>query len=386
MATYGSATQQMKNIGAAAVAQPEEIRERRTAAEDVLGSLQADIGKEGTYDIPSSLTPSPVAPTAPPSAGKLSKDGYNFANARAVKHYDKLIKKGYTADEAIEQIGGDKAMSEDSIFKTSKTGVSSAGAGGSKIGQQTISLDKDKAKAQIESGSMFRQVSRMTAESEQLLARTGPLYDEMMRSTQLPIIEGAAAAARENTEMLRSAMARGGSARRDAFEAIGKIRAQDNINMQKGQALAQAHLNMDMWARENAKNVINFATGWSQNQAGIRESYQAAMDNAAALMDSKALPLMFTTAQKAQEYREAQSAQSRNKVNSWITGVLGIAEGVMTAYRGGDASGVNAQFASIGGAVKRGATSAYNSVFGSDADNADQTQYSGDNAGDNGNA
>lgn len=375
----------MQNIGATAVAQPEEIRERRTAAEDFKGGIDADLGAPGTYGpaatnpIPPTAQPNPNAPTAPPNttapSSLLSKDGFSFSNKNVVKKYDSLIKKGYSSDDIQKIIGGDQMQSEDSIFSQTKTGVGSAGYAGGKIGQTTTELNKDKAKAQVEGSSAFRQVSQMMAESEQLLSRSGPLYDEMIQSTQLPIIEGAAAAARENTENLRQAMARGGSARRDAFEAIGKIRAQDQINVQKGQALAQAHMNLDMWARDNAKNVINFAQGWSSNLAGVREQYQSAMDNAAALMDSKALPIMFDTANKAQEYREAQSAQSRGKVNRWITGVLGLAEGVMTAYRGGDASGVNAQFNNIGGAVVSSAQSAgsgmmsagkgvYDSIFG----------------------
>lgn len=381
MATYGTAVQSMQNIGATAVAQPEEIRERRTAAEDFKGSIDADLGRPGSYDLPTTTQPSPIAPAAPPPSGPssaptpggglLSKDGFRFSNKAAIKRYDKLIKQGYSTEEARSIMGEEKMTSEDSIFKKTKTNVGAAGYSGSNIGQMTTSIDQDKAKAQVEGSSAFRQVSRMMAESEQLLARQGPLYDEMIQSTQLPIIEGAASAARENTEMLRQAMARGGSARRDAFEAISKIRAQDNINMQKGQALAQAHMNLDMWARDNAKNVINFAQGWSSNLAGVRESYQHAMDNAAALMDSSALPIMFNTANKAQEYREAQSAQSRGKVNRWITGVLGLVEGVMTAYRGGDASGVNKQFSEIGSTVSSAASSAgsmaqqgINSIFG----------------------
>lgn len=387
MATFGTAVQSMQNIGATAVAQPEEIRERRTAAEDLKGSIDADLGAPGTFGpnvIPPTAQANPNAPVAPPSTSApsslLSKDGFSFSSKNIVKKYDKLIKKGYSTEDIQKIIGGDVMRSEDSIFTATKTGTSSAGYAGDKIGQQTIALDKNKAKAQVEGSSAFRQVSQMMAESEQLLSRSGPLYDEMIQSTQLPIIEGAAAAARENTENLRQAMAKGGSARRGAFEAIAKIRAQDQINVQKGQALAQAHMNLDMWARDNAKNVINFAQGWSSNLAGIREQYQTAMDNAASLMDSKALPIMFDTANKAQEYREAQSAQSRGKVNRWITGVLGLVEGAMTAYAGGDASGANASFANIGGAVASGAekagsslmsagSNAYNSVFGGQPSN-----------------
>jgi hypothetical protein len=224
-------------------------------------------------------------------------------------------------------------------FESTKTGTSGiAGEGG----QRTIALNKDAAKAQIESSSAFRQVSRMMAESEQMLARKGPLYDEMIRSTQLPIIEASASAARENTENIRRAMARGGAARRDAFEAVTRIRSQENLNMQRGQALAKAHTEMDLWARKNATQVMNFAQGWASNQAGIRESYQSAMDSATQLMAESSIPFMFGAAQKEQEYRDAASAQRRGKVMRQINSVIGVASSIVSvvgAFYGGRGAG-----------------------------------------------
>ena len=293
MARYGTVKSQMKELSATASQQPEEIRERRTQAEDVLGTLESDIGKAGTYDFPSG----PVA-TAPTS---LTGDSF--------------------------RLGGD-------VFKETDTrlGIGATGGAGS---TKTISLDKEKALGQMESSSAFRQVSRMMAESEQMLARSGPLYEDMMRSTQLPIIEGSAAMARENTENIRKAMQRGGSARRDGFAAIAKIRAQEASNVARGQALAKAHTEMDLWARNNAKEVIDFAHGWATNQAGIRESYQSAMDSATQLMSQSALPFVFGASQKEQEYRDAASAQNRGKVMKQITGVLGVVGSVVSMVYGG---------------------------------------------------
>jgi len=314
--------------------QPNEIRERRTAAEDTLAGITADLGKPGTYSLPASQDPNapsaaPTSPTADAPDDLLTRDNVTFNRKEDTKRYDKLLKKGYSKDQAIGMIPGAVDNTQDSIFTKQTTKAEGAGTGFGAVGK-TTKLDPNKAKAKLESSSMFRQVSLMTAESEQLLNRTGPLYDEMMKSTQLPIIEGAAAAARENTENLRQAMARGGAARTAAFAAVQKIRAQNQINVQKGQALAQAHLNLDMWARDNAKNVINFATNWAQNQAGIRESYQKAMDHASDLMSESALPFMFATQQKSFEYRQMHSAERRSKVTKWVNFTLGIAAAVAT--------------------------------------------------------
>lgn len=339
MARYGTVKTQMQRLANTALQQPEEIRERRTTAEGLLSSLNADIGKTGTYDLPGTSGVDPQAPTPgveeTASADPLLKDGYKFRNTADVEHYNKLIANGIPPEQAASKMGGRAMRGPDSIFKENRTFSGHTGKAKTLGLTFTTSVDQDKAKAEIESSSAFRQVSRMMAESEQMLSRSGPLYEEMMRSTQLPILEGAGAAARENTENIRKAMLRGGAARRDAFSAIQKIRSQEQLNMAKGQQLADAHLKMDQWVRSNAKEVINFATGWAQNQAGIREAYHSAMDAATALMSNSALPFVFAVQQKEQEYRDAQSAQSRGKVMKQITGILGVAGSVVSMVYGG---------------------------------------------------
>ena len=337
MARYNGVLKQMRELSATASQQPEEIRERRTQAEDVLGELEAGIGRPGSYDLPTGpiaeAPPEPDAPIDGPT-GLLSKDGFKFDNIKKVKAYDKLIKKGYSSAEAAGQLGVNKEFVQDGIFKSTKTalGVKNTSGSGS---TNTLSLDKDAALKQMQSSSAYRQVSRMMAESEQMLARSGPLWDEMMRNQQLPILEGSATLARENTENIRKALQRGGAARRDGFAAISKIRAQEAFNASRGQALAKAHNEMDLWARNNSKEVINFAHGWATNQAGIRESYNSAMDAASQLMAQSSLPFMFATMQKEQEYRDAKSAQSRGKVMKHITGALSVVGAVVSMYKGG---------------------------------------------------
>lgn len=315
--------------------QPQEIRERNQAAEDTYGGILADLGKAGTYDLPASLNPNAPSssPNAPPSSAPddlLTRDNVSFRNVATKKRYDALIKRGYSKQQAIGMVPGAQDNAADSIFTSQQTQNLGTGTGFGAEEMRTMKLDPAKAKAKVQASSQGRQVSFMMAESEQLLHRTGPLYDEMVRSTQLPIIEGAAAAARENTENIRTAMARGGAARSAAFAAIQKIRSQEQINAAKGQALSQAHMNLNMWARDNAKNVINFATNWAQNQAGVRSEFNRAMDHASDLMSESALPFMFATQQKSFEYRQMHSAQRRNKVNKWVNYALGIVAGVAT--------------------------------------------------------
>lgn len=378
-------TDAMIRLGNLSSQQPNEIRERNTAAEETYGGLLADIGNM-PVGTPASQNPSApsAAPTAPPADHPddlLTRDNVTFNKAKDTKQYDKLIKKGYSKEQAIGMIPGAKDISGgDSIFTTQKTQAQGMGTGKLAPGT-TTKLDPDKAKAQMESSSAFRQINMMTAESEQMLNRTGPLYDEMMRSTQLPIIEGAAAASRENTENIRQAMMRGGAARTAAFGAVQKIRSQEQINMMKGQALAAAHLDLDKFARANAVNVINFGMNWASNQAGIRQSFNKAMDHASDLMAETSLPFMFTTQTKAEEYRQMHSQQRRSNVQTWVNYGLGIVQAVATY---GQKSGLLEQANNqIEGKVTPGAT--YNPASSSGIPNSMLNQTSGGGAGETGN-
>jgi hypothetical protein len=164
----------------------------------------------------------------------------------------------------------------------------------------------------------------MTAEANQLVAREGPLWDEMIKNVQLPIIEGAATMARENAESVRRAMQRGGSARRDAFAAVQGMRAQERINSQRGQALSQARMNMDVWARDNARTQLEFNANWTANLGGIRENYNQAMDKAAELMSTSALPQMMMAKEKAAEWRYKAHAKNRARTSRWISGAISL--------------------------------------------------------------
>ncbi|MHA2063370.1 MAG: hypothetical protein ACXABY_03195 [Candidatus Thorarchaeota archaeon] len=58
-------------------------------------------------------------------------------------------------------------------------------------------------------------------------------------------------------------MAKGGSARREAFGAIQQMRQQEAINMQRGQALAQNRFKIDRWARD----VSRINQLWTRHQS-----------------------------------------------------------------------------------------------------------------------
>ena len=285
-----------KQLSALAASQPEEIRTRRTAAEETYNKVLGRLGATGTYE--------------------------NVGGANA----------------SPSLLGSQPANAEDaSIFKTEKvksaaaTDIDRRFATDANL-QDVKKLDADATVKSLEGTSQFRTMSRLQAEAEQLVARQGPLWDELIKNQQLPIIEGSAAMARENAESVRRAFAKGGAARRTAFETVERIRSQERINSQKIQQIANARVSLDKWARENAQDVIGFGQKWASNLGGIREEYNRAMDSASELMVTGAIPQMMEATQKAADLRKQAHEQQRNKTMRWVKGVVGVV--LMVASRG----------------------------------------------------
>jgi len=307
----------MKEISALAAAQPEEIRTRRAAAEETYQGVLNRLGAPGTYE----------------NAPSLQGGGGQFGGAGASGTMSDL-----TGAVAAQGSAGDQDVG---IFKTEKAKSTQARdidrrrMSDANIADIT-SLNSGKAIDQVMNSSQGRTMSRLQAESEQLLAREGPLYDEMEKNLQNPIIEGSAAIARENAAEIKRMMAKGGSARRGAFEAVQKMRQQEQVNSQRITAINQSRLNLDQWARQNARTNIDFAQNWASNLGGVRESFNTAMDNAAALMTTAALPLMMEAGEKAAAYRQAAHKQSQSGVMRWVKGIVGA---VMMYYGAGAAGG-----------------------------------------------
>ena len=274
----------MKGISALAAAQPEEIRTRRTAAEEAYQGVVNRLGAKGTYE---DVGGDDVGLLG---TGQTSEDPSVFKTEKAKSTAATDIDRRFQSDANIADI---------------------------------TRLDAKATVANVEKSAQFRIASRLTAESEQLLAREGELYDEMEKNLQNPIIESSAAIARENTAELKRAFARGGAARRGAFEAVQKMRLQNEINSKKMQAISQSRFDMDKWARENARTTLEFGQNWASNVGGIRESYNNAMDAASELMTTKALPLMMASQQEAARFRQEAHQKNRDRAGRWVKGVIG---------------------------------------------------------------
>jgi hypothetical protein len=339
-----------------AAAQPAEIRQRRAAAEQTLAAVRGRLGAPGTYDLPG-----PAGPAAAPVSGSYVDPS---AQARAQDYAASLPKGKMTVlkKKQLETFGKRQEAGTMDIANVEDLTVAAyadprymkdLGPMG-----QVKQLNPERYTAELEKTSEFRMMSRLTAQAEQLIAREGPLWDDLVKNQQLPIIEGSAAMAKESAENIRRAAAKGGAARRDAFEAVSRMNQQREINTQRMQTVASMRVDLDKWAIDNAQKQISFNQGWAENLAGIRESYNTAMDNASQLMATASLPIMFAAQEKAQEWRYFAHAKQRNKLGRWIQGAIGLAQiGVgawASAQGGGGSSGGGGGMAAVMGAATKG--------------------------------
>ena len=313
---------QWQYMAGLAAAQPAEIRQRRAAAEQTLAAVRGRLGAPGTYDLPGA---GPSGPAAPPATGsyvdptaQATAQGYLAGRPRGKTT---VLKKKQLETFGKRQEAGTMDIANIDDMTVAAYADPRYISDLSVMGQ-VKQLSPERYTAELEKSSEFRTMSRLTAQAEQLVAREGPLWDELIKNQQLPIIEGSAAMAKESAENVRRAAAKGGAARRDAFEAVSRMNAQRDINTQRMQTVASMRVDLDRWSIDNAQKQISFNQGWAENLAGIRESYNAAMDNASALMATASLPVMFASQEKAQEWRAHAYAKSRAKLGGWITGAL----------------------------------------------------------------
>lgn len=301
-------------LAALAAAQPEEIRTRRTAAEATLGAVRARLGAPGTYDTPGSTTTPSLGVG---SAGTAGASEGAFVTEKAKSAQATGLDYRYSTKDRIQDI---------------------------------TRLDPAKYTENLEKSAEFRIASRLTAESEQLLARKGPLWDELVNFQQAPVIEGFAALNRENAETIRKAIQKGGAGAARAKEAVMKMRQTEQYTRDKTAALMNHRVALDQWARGNARDQLKFNQDWASNLSGIREEYNNAMDKASDLMLSKALPYMAARTESAAQWRYRAHAAKRQKVTRWIDGVVGVASMFLGAGGSIGGFGLGAPSAEIFGA------------------------------------
>jgi hypothetical protein len=257
-------------------AETEIAREQLRSAETARGTIMSKMGAAGTYG------PSAGAPS---TKGPIGLSLLGPTGLQSVRKGGAMNLTGNRVTKSGQVRGGQFAVGEKAAWEGKKNWDVSG-----------IVDDADTTAAAAMGTSGFRQASQMVAESEQLLNREGPLWNEMQNSVVGGIYENAASAGREAAQILAREAARGGDARSRAIQGAQRMRAQENVNQERTTALWQSKLAMEQWVRDNAKTATNYATAWADNQSGVRNVYTSALTNLRTMW-SRTMPAALMTAE-----------------------------------------------------------------------------------------
>jgi len=227
-------------------------RDQLRSAETARGIVMGQMGAPGTYG-PGAGEPKTKGPM-----------GMSLLGPRGIEN----MRKGGAYDPSAGRVTKSGTVRADPVHERG------ASWKGKKHWEVTGQVDDAQQTADRAMGtSGFRQTSQMVAESEQLLNREGPLWNEMQNSVVGGIYEGAATANREGAQLLAREAARGGSHRSQAIAGAQRMRAQADTNRARTNQLWQAKQAMETWVRDNARTAIDYSQAWAGNQAGIRDQF-----------------------------------------------------------------------------------------------------------------
>jgi hypothetical protein len=139
-------------------------------------------------------------------------------------------------------------------------------------------MSPEEIAAGVTSQPQFAAVSQMVAESNQLMNRTGPLWNQLNNSVVGSVYESSAALQRQQMEEISRAMASGtGGARRAGLQLAQRFKVQEGVNQQRTNELWKAKLGLEEFRVTQAQSNLSFAQSWVDNQAGIRDKFTAAL-------------------------------------------------------------------------------------------------------------
>lgn len=204
-------------------------------------------------------------------------------------------------------------------------------------------LDPDAYIKNVSQTRQFRMVSRMTAEADQLVRQTGPLWEKLKQSVQNPILQASAVGARETQEAIARDAARGGSARNRAVAVANQIQSNNQILRDRTNALWVSGLAVKQWTQDNARMQLAFNQSWTSNLNGIRDNFTGFMQSAQQFYGAQILPsvvgasgnLMQTAASNASTMADLAKVQANRdaEMGQLVAGAANLlAGGVATAY------------------------------------------------------
>src|SRR3990167_10439513 len=257
----------MRATGAAAV---EGMEKNVLGAESARVDIQTSLGAPGTYDLPQGL-------------------GLNASQSATAPNTGGLIKS-----EKAKSFWATQGIGEGNV-------------------QTLNTMDPEAVSGRVKNSAEFRIRSRMTAESEQLLARSGELYDRFIKNQVTPVSEALGAAARESLYERKRMLSKGGAARRQAFAMESELREKETLASKRATEMSGIFARTDDYARKYAETTLEGNTAWLNNVGGIRDDHVKMANLVHQSMLQDALPKMYEAEMKNHEFRSQAHAAKRQK-------------------------------------------------------------------------
>jgi hypothetical protein len=233
------------------------------ARRNLLASEQAKMNVLGSLGQPGTYGPSPGSNAGPISLGVLQPTGLG-----SIYKPGSLLEGPSQSKLSGVVSGEDVALGAKAKWK------------GKKEWEVTgTNMDPDAIAAEVKDTAGFRTVSRMVAEAEQLMNRSGPLWNELNNSVVGSIYESNAAFHRQAMDEIARGVARGGTARRVGMQMVQAFQAQEAINRSRTSQLWQAKMGLEQYRTQYAQQATSYANAWVNNTAGLRDSFTGALNN-----------------------------------------------------------------------------------------------------------
>lgn len=273
-----------------------------------------------------------------------------------------LIRKSLGSGEAQPVGGGTELPSETegapSLFGEKQFGTKELGiapAWGGTIGAKV--LDPEKYAAAIKGSAEYRIADRLTRRAEALVSQSGPEWDQLVRLTQLPIIESSAMASRENAQAISEAMRGGGAGVRTAYATIQKMREKERQNFQRTQAVASNMRELISHGEQFAQSQLGFNEAWTKSLP-FQDSWNEMNRQISELFLETSLPFMAKQNAKANAIRNQMRVEKKKKLTGILTATAGVV--MMVATKGAMGSSL------VGSGISQtlGASSGRAALFG----------------------
>lgn len=306
-------------------AQADIAQQQTMAAEQARMNVIGMLGKPGTYDVPKPAGPFGYSPLG---LGGIATPGVGGEG---------VLTTGQTVTKAGAISGEDVGIG---ILR----GVGPQGQwkGTKKWSETGQVLDPEALTQQITGTAGFRMASRAVAEAEQLMSRTGPLWEELNNSITGGIYHAAAASQKEMMSQLSRDLAAGGYARNAGMRIAQAMRVQERVNTERTNQLWQAKTTLEQTRVGMAAQMQDMAQAWVENQAGIRDAYTNALTNLETFW-SKVMPPNLLAAQVQSQGQMANNIFNAGqnmahavdvKYNAIVNGTNSIVQGIMNPLQG----------------------------------------------------